>query len=223
MRILIVEDEIKMARALRRGLETEGYSVDVSSDGEEALFRAAEYEYDAMILDVMLPGRDGFAVCESLRAQGRWLPILMLTARDDVVDRIRGLDVGADYYLVNPFAFGDLLARVRSLIRRVPDERPPVLEVGDVRLDPAAHTVARGGILVALSPREFALLEYLMRHSGEVVTRTRILEHVWDYNYSGASNVVDVYVGYLRKKLELPFRRPLFRTVRGVGYAVVSS
>ncbi len=223
MRILVVEDEIKMARALRRGLENEGYSVDISSDGESALSRAAEYDYDAMILDVMLPGRDGFAVCESLRVQGRWLPILMVTARDDVVDRIRGLDVGADDYLVKPFAFGELLARVRSLIRRVPDERPPVLEVGDVRLDPAAHTVTRAGILVPLSAREFALLEYLMRHSGEVVNRSRILEHVWDYNYAGASNVVDVYVGYLRKKLERPFSRPLFRTVRGVGYAVVPS
>ena len=222
MRILVVEDEIKMARALRRGLEREGYAVDTASDGEEGLFRATEDEYDAVVLDVMLPGRDGFAVCESMRTRGRWVPVLMLTARDGVEDRIRGLDVGADDYLVKPFAFGELLARLRALIRRGPDERPSILEVGDVTLDPAAHTMNRAGRAVFLSPREFALLEYLMRHPGEVVSRTRILEHVWDYNYDGASNVVDVYIGYLRKKLELPFGRPFLRTIRGVGYALVT-
>ena len=220
MRVLLVEDEIKMARAVRRGLEQEGYGVDVFGDGEEALFQATEQDYDAIVLDVMLPGRDGFELCRTLREQGRWAPVLMLTARDAVEDRIRGLDVGADDYLVKPFAFGELLARLRALIRRGPQERPTVLQVDDVTLDPAAHRVIRSEREVELSSREFALLEYLMRHPGEVVTRRRILEHVWDYNYDGLSNVVDVYVGYLRKKLERPFGRPFIRTIRGVGYAV---
>jgi len=220
MRVLLVEDEIKMARAVRRGLEQEGYGVDVFGDGDEALFQATEQDYDAIVLDVMLPGRDGFELCRTLREQGRWAPVLMLTARDAVEDRIRGLDVGADDYLVKPFAFGELLARLRALIRRGPQERPTVLEVDDVTLDPAAHRVIRSEREVELSSREFALLEYLMRHPGEVVTRRRILEHVWDYNYDGLSNVVDVYVGYLRKKLERPFGRPFIRTIRGVGYAV---
>ena len=222
MRILVVEDEVKMGRAIRRGLEAEGYSVDVANDSEDALHRAIEGDYDAVVLDVMLPGMDGFAVCEQLRRRGRWVPVLMLTARDAVEDRIRGLDVGADDYLVKPFAFGELLARLRALIRRGAKERPTVLEVKDVALDPAAHTVSRDGHPVALSAREFALLEFLMRHPDEVLTRSRILEHVWDYNYEGFSNVVDVYVGYLRRKLELPLGRPFIRTVRGVGYAVGS-
>ncbi len=220
MRILVVEDEVKMARAIRRGLEGEGYSAEVAGDGEDALHRAIESDYDAVLLDVMLPGMDGFALCEQLRRRGRWVPVLMLTARDAVEDRIRGLDVGADDYLVKPFAFGELLARLRALIRRGAKERPTVLEVKDVALDPAAHTVSRAGYPVALSAREFALLEFLMRHPDEVLTRSRILEHVWDYNYEGFSNVVDVYVGYLRRKLELPHGRPFIRTVRGVGYAV---
>ncbi len=223
MRILLVEDELKMARALRRGLEQEGHSVDMSADGDEALARAVESEYDVIVLDVMLPGRDGFSVCRELRARGRWAPVLMLTARDAVEDRIRGLDAGADDYLVKPFAFGELLARLRALVRRGASERPPVITVGDVALDPAAHTVARDGRLVELSAREFSLLEFLMRHPGEVVSRTRILEQVWDVNYEGFSNVVDVYVGYLRRKLEQPFGRPLIRTVRGVGYALEPS
>jgi DNA-binding response OmpR family regulator len=220
LRILVVEDEIKMARAVRRGLEQEGYAVDLTAEGEDALHRATEYDYDAVVLDVMLPGLDGFGLCEDLRRRGRWVPVLMVTARDAVEDRIRGLDVGADDYLVKPFAFGELLARLRSLIRRGAIERPAVLEVEDVVLDPAAHTVTRSGQRVSLSAREFALLEFLMRHPGEVVTRTASLEHVWDYNYDGFSNIVDVYVGYLRRKLERPFGRPFIRTVRGVGYAV---
>ena len=219
MRILLVEDEVKLARAMRRGLEREGYAVDVVADGDEAVYRATETDYDAMVLDVMLPGMDGFEVCRTLRERGRWAPVLMLTARDAVEDRIRGLDVGADDYLVKPFAFGELLARIRALIRRGARERPAVLEVDDVVLDPATHRVARAGREVSLSTREFALLEYLMRHAGRVVTRREILEHVWDYDYDGLSNVVDVYVGYLRKKLERPFDRPLIRTVRRVGYA----
>ena len=223
MRILLVEDEVKMARAVRRGLEREGYSVHVAPDGEEALFHATERDYDAVILDVTLPGLDGFAVCDALRRRNRWMPVLMLTARDAVEDRIRGLDVGADDYLVKPFSFGELMARLRAVIRRKPGERPSVLTVGDVILDPAAHSVARAGRSVELSPREFALLEYLMHHPGEVVTRAQILEHVWDYNYEGISNVVNVYVGYLRKKLDGPFEGPFIRTVRGVGYMVEGS
>jgi two-component system OmpR family response regulator len=220
MHILLVEDELKMARALRRGLEQEGHSVASATDGDDALSRGVEFEYDAIVLDVMLPGRDGFSICRELRARDRWAPVLMLTARDAVEDRIRGLDAGADDYLVKPFAFGELLARLRALVRRGVSERPAVLTVGDVELDPAAHTVTRGGSLVDLSVREFSLLEFLMRHAGEVVSRTRILEQVWDVNYDSFSNVVDVYVGYLRRKLEQPFGRPFIRTVRGVGYVV---
>ena len=220
MHILLVEDELKMARALRRGLEQEGHSVDSTTDGDDALSRGVEFEYDAIVLDVMLPGRDGFSICRELRARDRWAPVLMLTARDAVEDRIRGLDAGADDYLVKPFAFGELLARLRALVRRGVSERPAVITVGDVELDPAAHTVTRDGTVVDLSVREFSLLEFLMRHAGEVVSRTRILEQVWDVNYDSFSNVVDVYVGYLRRKLEQPFDRPFIRTVRGVGYVV---
>jgi two-component system OmpR family response regulator len=220
VRVLVVEDEVKMVRAVRRGLEQEGYAVDSASDGDEGLYLATENAYDAIVLDVMLPGIDGFEVCRRLRAEQRWAPVLMLTARDTVADRIEGLDVGADDYLVKPFAFGELLARVRALIRRGAVERPVVLRAGDVILDPAAHAVTRSGRQVELSAREFALLEFLMRHPGEVVSRTAILEHVWDYSYDGMSNVVDVYVGYLRRKLEQPFGRTLIRTVRGVGYVL---
>jgi two-component system, OmpR family, response regulator len=218
MRVLIVEDEVKMARALRRGLEQEGYAVDTASDGEDGLFQGSENPYDVIVLDVMLPKLDGFEVCRRLREAGRWAPVLMLTARDGVTDRIAGLDVGADDYLVKPFSFGELLARLRALLRRGPVERPPSLAAGDVVLDPATHSVSRAGRRVELSVREFGLLEYLMRRPGQVVSRTDILEHCWDVNYDGFSNVVDVYVGYLRKKLEQPFGRPLIRTVRGVGY-----
>ena len=220
MRLLIVEDELKMARALRRGLEREGHVVEVAADGEDGLHLGRTSEFDVIVLDVMLPSRDGFSVCRELRGADVWTPVLMLTARDAVEDRIRGLDVGADDYLMKPFAFGELLARLRALIRRGPSDRPPALEVGDVRLDPAAHVVARAGVVVELTTREFALLEFLMRHPGEAVSRTRILEQVWDMNFDGFSNVVDVYVGYLRKKLEQPFDRPLIRTIRGVGYAL---
>jgi DNA-binding response OmpR family regulator len=220
MRVLVVEDEVKMARAIRRGLEQEGYAVDLAANGPEGLDLATENVYDAIVLDVMLPGADGFAVCEDLRAGGRWSPVLMLTARDAVEDRIRGLDVGADDYLVKPFAFGEFLARLRALLRRGPSERPAVLRVEDVELDPASHAVIRAGEPVELSPREFALVEVLMRNAGEVLTRSRILEHVWDYNYDRMSNVVDVYVGYVRRKLEDPFGSPFIKTVRGVGYAV---
>ena len=216
----MIEDEIKMARAIRRGLEQEGYVVDVAADGEAGLKAALEPGVDAVILDLMLPGKDGFAVTHALRFQGRWLPVLMLTARDGVGDRVRGLDAGADDYLVKPFAFDELLARLRALLRRDPTVRPPVVTVGDVVLDPAAHTVSRAGRPVSLSTKEFALLEFLMRWPGTVMSRDRILLHVWDYDYTGRSNVVDVYVGYLRRKLEDPSGDPLIRTVRGIGYVL---
>ncbi len=235
MRILVVDDEIKLVRALRRGLEREGHAVDVAVTAAEALYHACERDYDAILLDVMLPGSGddtgpgdqapagtfaGVEVCRTLRARGRWVPILMLTARDTVGDRVRGLDAGADDYLIKPFAFAELLARLRALVRRGAPERPVRLRVEDVELDPAARTVTRDGRPVDLSPKEFALLEFLMRHPGEVVNRRRILENVWAYDYDGLSNVVDVYVGYLRRKLERPFERPLIRTARGVGYGV---
>ncbi len=220
MRILIVEDEPKLARLLARGLAEEGHPADVAATGEEALWMAGSAAYDAIVLDVMLPGLDGFEVCRRLRAAGSWAPVLMLTARDATFDRIGGLDAGADDYLVKPFAFGELLARLRALVRRGAVARPAVLTCGDLALDPAAHTVTRAGRPVELSAREFALLEFLMRHPGEVVSRTAILGGVWDYDYDGLSNVVDVYVGYLRRKLEQPFGRSLIRTERGVGYAL---
>lgn len=220
MRILVVEDECKLARAVSRGLERQGYAVDLAGRGDEALLCARVYDYDAIVLDVLLPGGDGFAVCQTLREEGFWAPILMVTARDRVDDRIRGLDMGADDYLVKPFAFGELLARLRALIRRAPPERPTVLRVGDLVIDPASRTVTRADRSVRLSAREFAVLEFLARHAGEVVSRSRVIEHVWDRNFEGASNIVDVYVGYLRRKLERPFGRPLIRTVRGAGYVL---
>jgi two-component system OmpR family response regulator len=220
MRILLVEDEPKMVAALARGLRGHGYAVDTACDGPEALLQARVNDYDAIVLDVMLPELDGFEVCETLRSEGCWAPVLMLTARDAVQDRIRGLDVGADDYLVKPFAFAELLARLRALLRRRPHERPSVLAVGDVRLDPATHRVTRGEREIELTAREFALLRFMMEHPSEVLTRTRLLEHVWDENYDGPGNLVDVYVGYLRKKLERPFGRALIKTVRGVGYAL---
>jgi two-component system, OmpR family, response regulator len=220
MKILVVEDEQKMRRAIRRGLEHEGYAVDVAEDADGALSYATEYDYDAIVLDVMLPGADGFEICRDLRARERWAPILMLTARDAVDDRIRGLDAGADDYLPKPFDFGELTARLRALIRRGPVERPAVLDLADLSLDPAAHAVRVVDRELELSAREFALLEFLIRHAGEAVTRTQLLEHVWDVNYGGLSNVVDVYVGYLRKKLAGAGAQVRIRTVRGVGYAL---
>jgi two-component system, OmpR family, response regulator len=203
-----------------RGLRHEGYAVDVVGDGDAALTQAAVWEYDGIVLDVMLPNRDGFDVCRTLRERDCWAPILMLTARGQVGDRVRGLDVGADDYLAKPFDFGELLARLRALVRRAPAQRPARLEVGDLVVDPSTHEVARAGVPVALTAREFAVLEYLARHAGEAITRGTLLDHVWDENFEGSTNIVDVYVGYLRKKLEQPFDRPLIRTIRGVGYAL---
>jgi two-component system OmpR family response regulator len=220
VRILIAEDEPKLARAVARGLRREGYAVDVAERGDLALSNARVYEYDAIVLDVMLPGLDGFAVCKTLRDDRVRSPVLMLTARDQLDDRVRGLDAGADDYLVKPFAFRELLARLRALIRRGANGRPAELTVGDLVIDPAAHTVTRAGLEIELSAREFALLELLARHPGEAVSRTTLREHVWDEHFPGDSNIVDVYVGRLRKKLERPFGRPLIRTVRGVGYGL---
>jgi two-component system, OmpR family, response regulator len=207
-----------MAALLKRGLEEEGYAVDIAADGTEGLWLGSEHDYAAILLDAMLPGIDGFEVCARLRAQGKWAPVVMLTARDSIDDRVRGLDAGADDYLIKPFAFAELLARVRALLRRGNPERPSVLTVGDLQLDPAAHRVTRAGADVDLTAKEFALLELLMRHAGQVLTRDRILEHVWDFAYVAGSNVVDQYVGYLRRKLDRPFGREDIETVRGAGY-----
>ena len=218
MRVLVVEDEIKMAGLLRRGLAEEGLAVDVAGTGEDALVRAGATEYDAIVLDVMLPGISGFDTCRELRARGTWTPVLMLTARDAVDDRIAGLDGGADDYLTKPFSLGELSARLRALFRRQPSERPTVLEVGDIRLDPASRTVARKGTEIDLSAKEFALLETFMRSPGRVLSRFHLLEHAWDYSYEHRSNVVDVYVRYLREKLDRPFGVESIETVRGSGY-----
>jgi two-component system, OmpR family, response regulator len=220
MRLLVVDDDAKLSRAVGRGLRDEGYAVDVVADGEAALLQAAVWDYDAIVLDVMLPRRDGLDVCRVLRERGCWAPVLMLTARGQVADRIEGLDVGADDYLAKPFDFGELLARLRALTRRAPAERPTRLELGDLIVDPATHEVQRLGQSVALTAREFSVLEFLARHPGQVVSRTKLLEHVWDENYLGSTNIVDQYVGALRRKLEQPFDRPLIRTVRGVGFAL---
>jgi two-component system OmpR family response regulator len=215
MRLLLVEDDPKLSRALARGLRSEGYAVDHAADGEAALLQAGVYEYDGIVLDVMLPLRDGFDVCRALREREVWAPILMLTARGGVGDRIRGLDAGADDYLAKPFDFGELLARVRALVRRRPTERPVCLTVGELAVDPATHQVHLDGDPIELTAREFAVIEYLARHAGEVVPRTDLLDHVWDANYLGSTNIVDVYVGQLRRKLG---RVELIRTVRGVGF-----
>jgi len=218
MRVLVVEDEVRLALLLKRGLEEEGYAVDTSGDGAEALWRATETQYDAIVLDIMLPSMDGLEVTRRLRAEGRWTPVLLLTARDAVDDRVVGLDAGADDYLVKPFSFAELAARVRALVRRGRVERPTVLEVDDLRLDPARRRAWRAEVELDLSPKEFALLELFLSHPGEVLTRTRILEHVWDFAYDPASNVVDQYVGYLRRKIDRPFGRDDLETVRGAGY-----
>jgi two-component system, OmpR family, response regulator len=218
MRVLVVEDEIKMAGLLRRGLVEEGLAVDLAGSGEDALVRAGATQYDAIVLDVMLPGMSGFETCRRLRERGTWAPVLMLTARDSIEDRIAGLDGGADDYLTKPFSLGELSARLRALFRRQPSERPAVIEVGDIRLDPASRTVTRNGTEVDLSAKEFSLLETFMRSPGRVLTRFHLLEHAWDYSYEQRSNVVDVYVRYLREKLDRPFGLESIETVRGSGY-----
>jgi two-component system OmpR family response regulator len=218
VRVLIVEDEPRMASLIRNGLVNEGLAADVAATGEDALWMAAGGTYDAIVLDVMLPGIDGFEACRSLRSRGVWTPVLMLTARDAVDDRISGLDTGADDYLVKPFAFAELLARLRALARRGEPERPSVLAVGDLSLDPATRRVRRGEREIELSAKEFALLECFMRRAGQVVSRLYLLDHAWDLAYENRSNVVDVYVRRLRSKIDEPFGRRSLETVRGAGY-----
>jgi two-component system OmpR family response regulator len=218
VRLLIAEDDQRMAALLRRALEEDGYAVDVAVDGTEALWMGQETDYDAIVLDGMLPGLDGFEVVRRLRAGQRWAPVLMLTARTGVGARIEGLDAGADDYLAKPFNFGELSARIRALVRRGLGERPAVLRSGDLELDPASRRVTRAGQHIDLTTKEFALLELLMRRRGEVLTRSHILEHVWDFAYDPTSNVVDQYIGSLRRKLDRPFGRDDVQTVRGAGY-----
>ena len=218
MRVLVVEDEVKMASLVRRGLVEEGHVADVAGTGEDAVWMAQAHPYDAIVLDVMLPGQSGFETCRRLRTAGVWSPVLMLTARDGVEDRVAGLDAGADDYLAKPFSFAELLARLRALARRGGVERPAELLVGELRLDPATRRAWRGETEIALSPKEFALLETFMRRPGQVLSRLQLIEHAWDFAYENRSNVVDVYVRYLREKVDRPFGADSLETVRGVGY-----
>ena len=220
MRILVVEDEPKMASLLKRGLQEENYAVDVAATAEDALWMGTEYVYDAVILDVMLPDGNGFDILRRLREEKRWAPVIMLTAKDAVTDRVAGLDGGADDYLTKPFSFEELLARIRSLLRRGTRERPAILSAGQLELDPAARKVSVRGVSVELTSREFTLLEYFMRHPDEVLNRTRIREQVWDDSFDGDSNVVDVYVRYLREKIDRTFKLDMIETVRGAGYRI---
>ena len=218
MRVLIVEDEAKMASLIRRGLRREGIAADLAREGEDALWMAGATEYDAIVLDLMLPGIDGFEVCRRMRDDGIPSPILMLTARDGVHDRVAGLDAGADDYLVKPFSYAELLARLRALARRARGERSPELRVGDLRMDPAKRQVWRGETEIELSAKEFAVLEVFMRRPGEVLSRFQLLEHAWDYEYENRSNIVDAYVRLLRRKVDQPFGTKSIQTVRGAGY-----
>jgi two-component system, OmpR family, response regulator len=218
MRLLVVEDDARMARLVKRGLEEDGHAVDIAANGPEGLWLATENSYAAVIVDVMLPGFDGFELCRKLRAADIWVPVLMLTARDAVGDRVRGLDAGADDYLVKPFSLLELGARLRALARRDDRARPVVLGAGDLTLNPATKQAWRDSTELRLSPKEFALLELFLTHPGKVLTRSQILEALWDFAYDGGSNVVDQYIAYLRRKLDVPFGRQDIETVRGVGY-----
>jgi len=220
VRILVVEDEQRIAVFIKQGLEEEGYAVDVAYDGEEALDWAAMVDYDLIVLDVLLPKKNGIQTCRDLRAQGNKVPVLMLTARDAVEDRVRGLDSGADDYLVKPFAFQELLARIRALLRRSGEVKTTRLQVGDLMLDTLTHRATRGERAIELTAREYAILEFLMRHPGQVLSRTQIAEHVWNYDFYSTSNVVDVYIRYLRRKVDEGFDVNLIETVRGVGYKI---
>jgi two-component system, OmpR family, response regulator len=221
VKLLVVEDEVRLAAALKRGLAAEGFSVDVIHDGPGGLEAARHGEYDAMVLDIMLPGLSGYRIVRQLRAENNWVPVLMLSAKDGEYDQSDGLDAGADDYLTKPFAYVVLLARLRALLRRGARERPAVLSAGDLRLDPATREVARDGAVIDLTPREFALLEYLLRRRDEVVSKIELLDHVWDAPEDTDPNVVEVYVGYLRRKIDTPFGRTSLRTVRGAGYRLV--
>ena len=218
MRVLLVEDEPHIGSAVQRGLAAEGFVVDVAVDGQDGLWRATEHAYDVVILDIMLPKRNGYDVCRGMRAAGVWTPVLMLTAKDGEYDEADALDLGADDYLTKPFSFVVLVARLRALVRRGAPARPAVLQAGDLTLDPSAHKCCRGEQEIPLTPREFGLLEFLMRHPDEVLGKTEILDNVWDENFEGDPNIVEVYVGYLRRKVDAPFGRQSIETVRGMGY-----
>ena len=218
MRVLVVEDEVRLAAGLKRGLEAEGFATDVALNGTDGLWMARENPYDAIVLDLMLPGLNGYQICAALRQEGNWTPILMLTAKDGEFDEAEALDTGADDYVTKPFSHVVLLARLRALMRRGAVERPPVLQAGDLRLDPAARRAWRGEVELELTAREIAVLEFLLRRKGQVVSKTEILEHVWDYDFEGDVNIVEVYVGHLRNKLDRPFGRHALETVRGAGY-----
>jgi DNA-binding response OmpR family regulator len=222
MRVLVVEAEKRLAAGLRKGLEAEGFAVDVALDGADGLWMAREHAYDAIVLDIMLPSVNGYKLCATLRHDGVWTPILMLTAKDGKWDEVEALDTGADDYLTKPFAYAVLLARLRALLRRGARERPVVLEAGDLRLDPAARRAWRGEVEVELTPRELALVEFLLHRRGEVVSKQEILEHVWDYDFEGDPNIVEVYVSHLRIKLDRPFGRDAIQTVRGSGYRLAA-
>jgi two-component system OmpR family response regulator len=222
MRILLVEDEEHLAAAVAKGLRDEGFAVEVAPTGNEGLARARENAYDLIVLDILLPGTNGFVICATLRAEGNWAPILMLTAKDGELDEAEALDTGADDFLTKPFSFVVLLARIRALLRRGRRERPAVLTAGDLTLDPAEHRCRRGDTEIALTPREFSLLEYLMRCAGEATTKREILNHVWGDDFEGDPNIVEVYVGYLRRKIDHTFDRNALETVRGVGYRLAA-
>lgn len=223
MRVLVVEDEATMSEALRSGLESEGFAVDVADDGEAGLWLATENPYDVILLDIMLPKMNGYQVCRSLRDAEVWTPVLMLTAKDGELDEAEALDLGADDYITKPFAFVVLLARIRALLRRGPGERPAELRAGDLGLDPATHRVTGGDQQIALTAREFSILEFLMRRAGEVCSKQEIMAHVWDFAFEGDPNIVEVYVRSLRKKMDLPFDRHAIETVRGAGYRLEQS
>jgi DNA-binding response OmpR family regulator len=218
MRVLVVEDEKRLAAGLKKGLEVEGFATDVALNGTDGLWMARENPYDAIVLDIMLPGINGFKVCSTLREEGIWTPILMLTAKDGELDEAEALDLGADDYLTKPFSYVVLVARLRALLRRGAPERPAILEAGDLRYDPSSKRVWREGSEIDLTAREMALLEFLLRRKGEVVSKREIIDHVWDYDFEGDSNIVEVYVGHLRNKLDRPFERNSIQTVRGSGY-----
>jgi DNA-binding response OmpR family regulator len=220
MRLLVVDDEPRLAEGLKRGLEAEGFAVDVAHTGTDGLWLAREQDYAAILLDIMLPGVNGYVVCRTLRAEQNWTPVLMLTAKDGEWDQVEGLDTGADDYLTKPFSFAILLARVRALIRRGAAPRPVVLAVDDLVLDPAARSVGRGGVPIDLTTREFAVLEFLMRSAGDVVSKQQILDGVWDFAFNGDPNIVEVYIGHLRAKVDRPFGRSTIRTLRGAGYRI---
>jgi two-component system OmpR family response regulator len=223
VRVLMVEDEVRLAETVRRGLVAEGFVVDVAHDGLDGLFSARNNAYDVVILDIMLPQLNGYDVCRQLREAGVWTPVLMLTAKDGEYDQVDAFDLGADDYLTKPFSFVVLVARLRSLVRRGAPERPTRLVAGDLALDPATRTMRRGDVGISLTPREFGLLHFLMRHRGDVVSKREILESVWDLNYDGDENVVEVYIGYLRRKIDQPFGRHAIETVRGMGYRLAGN